>query len=122
MPSWPSSLPQTLQQKGYRETPPFLAMRYPCDKGGVDIVRQIATAGIRRISGTLLLKNDGIIDDVDTLDSFYETTCGGGAISFTWATQRLPITSVTMRFVSPPKYKAEGGGNIEVQLELEILP
>ena len=61
------------------------------------------------------------VTDRATLDAFYTTTLGGGALTFSWV---HPITqaAATFAFVSPPKYTTTDGVTFQAMLDLEIRP
>ena len=55
--------------------------------------------------------------DKSTLMTFFDTTTGGGADSFTW-TYPGTATTYTVRFTGPPKVALVANGLYEVELEL----
>ena len=138
-PAWPSTLPQYLLTRNYKETAPTLAIRTQMDAGPAKMRRRF-TANARPISGMLLLNEYQLA----VLDEFFLNDCQGGAQSFCWTMQRrlsdsdssadsnapldsdAPVPSfppMTFRFVKPPAYADSGDGkNYEVTLSLEILP
>jgi len=119
---WPGSpFPQVLQEKGYQEQPPFLAARFNNEAGPAS-VRTIATKGVRKIKGKLILRQDGSYTEVAQLEEFFMTTLLGGSVDFRWQLSRLPYTVGRFRITKPPVYTDQGGGNFEAGLELEMLP
>jgi len=117
MPSaWPASLPQYVDQGGYTETPPAVALRSDMDAGAAKVRRRFTDAP-RFFSISVQ------IDDTQraTLDTFYVTTLVGGTLSFDWV---HPITraSAEFRFMSPPTYVALSGLVFRATLPLELLP
>ena len=59
--------------------------------------------------------------NVAALDTFYNTTCSGGAEVFEWAHPRTGST-VNWRFTSPPSWILIRAGLWEVSVELEQVP
>lgn len=138
-PTWPTSLPQALLTRNYKETAPNLVIRTQMDAGPAKVRRRF-TAGIRAIEGLLVLDEDQLA----VLDNFFLSDCQGGALSFSWTYQRewqdvdfdadtdtntdsdtRPVSwaPATFRFVKPPAYSDTGDGrHYEVTLSLEILP
>ncbi len=139
MPTWPTSLPQFVLTRNYKETAPDLVIRTQMDAGPAKVRRRF-TAGVRPMEAMLVLTEDQLI----VLDNFYLSDCQGGALSFTWTYQRgrqdtdagtdsdigtdtdtlrSVRATATMRFVKPPVSEDVGDGkNYEVTLNLEIMP
>lgn len=84
---------------------------------GPDKVRRRFTAAPRRFTGTtpFLTKTE-----LETFETFFETTLQMGALSFT-ATDPLSCTTKTFRFVGDYKVNPAGRA-FRVSAELEILP
>lgn len=55
--------------------------------------------------------------DKSTLDAFYKTTLGNGALSFQW-THPEHGTTHTVRFTGPPEYTLKPNGYWQVKLSL----
>ena len=122
-PTWPATLPQRLQEQGYKETFPKTIIRTQMDAGPAK-VRRRTSANVRLIEGTLILTSA----QVEILDDFYNgsdsaTETVGGSITFDWKHPRYPDgDDVEMRFVEPPDVAAIGGNYYSAALKLEIMP
>ena len=116
MPTWPASLPQDISSQNYKETPPNTIIRSTVEVG-IAKQRSRTTGAARPISATLLLT----LDQVETLDDFYENDLGFGALSFDWKHPRTDVPS-TFRFTDTPSYPAASSVTFRVTLPLEILP
>lgn len=112
--------------RGYAADAPTVSIRTSMDLGPAK-VRQRITNNVRPIKCQLTLTKV----QVDTLDTFYETTCAGGSSQFTWRVLQTGATVVAanFRFVSPPKYSGQlyqsisgGAGLYTVSLDLEQMP
>lgn len=79
----------------------------------------------RRISYNVVPLSIALADltttQIGTLETFYNTTCLGGALSFTYTHPRTSA-SVTCRFTGPPKITCPDGVNWRAEFGLEILP
>lgn len=115
MATFPASLPAPALNT-LRESPPNNTIRTEMDKGPKKSRRR-TTANIRPISFMLKLSPA----EVDTLDTFYDTTTFSGADSFTYTHPRTAAT-VTARFTQPPEYSEVEGVIYNCSLSLEILP
>lgn len=138
MPSWP--LPNVkFLMSGYQETMQNTVIRTEMDAGPAK-VRQRFTKNVQPIKGKLTPILD---DEYATLYGFFQSTCGGGALPFTWdmVSQRLcaiypslvidvglGIVRLTLRFTAPPTATVLRGPNattqglLSVDLQLEVMP
>lgn len=116
MSSWPATIPQALFTDGYGEAPPNVTIRSQMDFGP-DKVRRRATAGVRPVSGKMVMTSAQLAD----FKTFYNTTILGGSLRFDWVDPYDGTTAVEMRFSEPPSWTA-AEGNYEVSMKLEILP
>ena len=116
MAAWPASLPQYMNADDYTETRVDGTIRTSMD-AGPDFVRRRYTAVPTRFSGSLILTDT----QVATLDTFYYTSLNGGVDEIEWDHPRTGA-SVSMRFLSPPSYRAFTNDLWQAQLSLEILP
>jgi hypothetical protein len=142
-PSWPTVLPQAVLVAGYGETSPNLMLRTQMDAGPPKMRRRF-TAGVRPITGTMVMRADKLA----ILDDFFAVTCQGGTLQFAFQTQRsmgdtgsglafpngsadtgditdtqMMLQAANYRFVKPPAYKAiDANKHFEVTLELEMMP
>jgi hypothetical protein len=116
-PVWPSDLPQKLEQTTYSETLPSVTVRTEMDSGAPKVRRRF-TAGIENIQGTMLLTRD----EAETLDTWFNETLQGGAVSFQWKHPRRETEDVEMRFLEPPSLAARGAINFTASMSLEVLP
>jgi len=114
---WPVSLPQEPLAQGFSEQAPSTVIRSQMEAGPPKVRRRF-TAGVRNIECQLRLTPA----QVDTLDSFFDTTVAGGSLSFDWKHPRSGA-AVTLRFVEPPSYTPLTRGTLwQASLRLEILP
>lgn len=116
-PTWPATLPQGFLVDGYREVMPKTTIRTPMDAGPAKVRRRF-TAGVRMLSGRTAMTRE----QTETLDTFFNTTLAGGALSFDWTHPRTQAP-MTCRFASEPEFSPQSGGmRWIVTLNLEILP
>ncbi len=116
MPTWPGTLPQKFSADGYDESPPDNLIRSKPDAGPAK-VRRRTTANVRPYKTSLRMTSA----QLDTLDTFYVTTLVSGSLAFDWQEPRS-LSTKSFRFVSKPKYQAQGGDFWNVALDLEQLP
>lgn len=116
MTSWPSQLPAYPLLDGFRETLPETALRTDMEQGPAK-VRLRTTAAVTRLVCNYLMSKA----QVAALDTFYQATLQGGALSFEFLHPRRNET-VMARFIRPPEYMAGKGGFFRVAAELEVLP
>ena len=114
--TWPATLPTTLSENGFSETPPDSLIRSSMSVGPAK-VRQRTTSGVRTISGMMVLTST----QTGTLDTFYVTTLAGGSLTFNFDHPRTSVTE-EMRFTAPPTYTPLGGDYWQADLSWEILP
>ncbi|MCW5698292.1 MAG: hypothetical protein KIT00_00435 [Rhodospirillales bacterium] len=106
----------TTLAQGFNEQAPNSVIRTQMEAGSPKVRRRF-TAGIRILDMHLRLN----VDQVDTLDTFHDSTLQGGALSFDWV---LPRTGapMTFRFVEPPSYAPIARGRLwTATLKLEVL-
>jgi len=114
MANWPS-LPAPLINT-FKETVPDNILRTNMDRG-VDKVRRRTTANARPIQFAMTLTEA----QVSTLETFYVTTLGSGALEFTYVHPRTG-DSVSARFAAPPAYSDINGIVYRAEIQLEIIP
>ena len=118
MATWPSTLPQQLEQEGFNDVFPEGAIRTEMASGN-PYQRTRYTAAIEPFSGMLYLD----AAQYQTLKDFWITTLGLGALSFDWV---HPITgaAATVQFIAtkPPKITGTKGTLFAVQVMIEVLP
>jgi len=56
-----------------------------------------------------------------TLEAFYKTTLANGTLPFDW-TDPVTGSSVSFRFLEPPKFSLLGPDTVSVTLPVEVLP
>lgn len=112
---WPATLPGLNELDGYQESPPDTLLRQNMDAGPPK-VRRRCTAGVRPISGRLVLT----LAQVEILDGFYVNDLADGSINLTASHPRTGVSS-TFRFVSPPQYRPHRG-KWQATLDIEVLP
>ena len=113
---WPSTLPQSVLVRGYKEQSEDLTVRTQM-AAGPDKVRRRFTAGVREMLWPLILTTA----QVATLDTFYHTTLLGGALPFTHTNPRTAATK-DFRFTELPEYRPESGTIWSTTLKVEQLP
>lgn len=114
--TWPPALSNYVLHDGYSESPPDNALRTEMDDGPVKTRRKSIAA--RR---PIQVKKHMYKTEVATFDTFYDTTCVNGTLSFDWVHPRTGSV-VEMMFTSPPVYESLGGTAWMVSMNLEILP
>jgi len=116
-PVWPATLPQEPLAQGFNERAPDTVIRSAMEAGPPKVRRRF-TAGIRLIDCQVRLTPA----QVETLDSFFDSTIAGGALSFDWKHPRTGA-AVTYRLVEPPSYTPVARGTLwQASLRLEVLP
>jgi len=91
---WPSTLPTTLQV-GSTETPIDRFVENAVDVGSPKRRLRFSGGPMGEIAGTLTLTQD----QMNTFDTFFETTLAGGSLPFQWIRPSTGAT-VYMRFLS----------------------
>lgn len=113
--SWPSSLPLP-DVPGYQEIMPNAVIRTAMDVGP-EKVRRRTTAAVRRFRLSYSMTNA----EVETLNTFYNTTIEGGVLTFTMDNPRTGVTK-TYRIQSPPEVTTITGIYFRVNCSFEELP
>ena len=113
--SWPISLPDA-NVSGYQETFPDTVIRSTMDVGP-DKIRRRTTAAVRKFR----LSYDLTRAEVETLNTFYETSVEGGALPFTMKSPRTEDTE-TFRFMAPPDVSAMSGVHFRATCSFEEIP
>jgi hypothetical protein len=115
-PTWPTTLPQYVQEGAYSETIQDQTIESQMDSGPAKIRRRF-TKSIRKFSISLMMTSA----QVDTFETFWQSTVKGGSLPFDWVHPRTRA-SATLRFRNPaPNYTVNGGGAaIIVGFTLEI--
>ena len=117
MPSWPTSLPQQILQRGYNESLADNVLRTPVD-AGPEKRRQRFTAAVRPLSGSMIMTNA----QLDTMMTFFDTDIGSGSLAFDFNAPRDQATTVSVVFQRPPAWTNIGGDSYQVTLEMDIQP
>jgi hypothetical protein len=86
------------------------------------IARQRSSFRTQPVKGSLLVRVDGSINQVQILDDFFLNDCKGGAVRFTWTDTQPPYGSATFRFVSAPVYTVIQATKWQIDLDLEMMP
>lgn len=116
MPAWPASLPSYVLEGGYQEKFQDQTVESKMDTGPAKIRRRF-TKAIRFISCSMLCTPSQVTD----FETFWQTDCKGGSISFTWVHPRTRAAT-TFRFRSPaPTYSVTGGTNVTINFTLEVV-
>ena len=104
-PTWPGTLPQYVQEGAYNESIQDQTVESPMDTGPAKIRRRF-TKSLRKFSISLMMTSA----QVDTFETFWQTTVKGGSIPFDWVHPRTRAAA-TLRFRNPaPSYNVNGGG------------
>jgi hypothetical protein len=114
MAAWPAGLPQASLLEGALETVQDATVRTEMDVGPAKRRRRY-TAVVRRFSVPLILT----LDQVATLETFYDSTLSGGVDAFDWLHPRTGA-SVSLAFVSRYQLQPIGAGYYRALLELEL--
>ena len=117
MPSWPTSLPQQLSQRGYRESLADNVIRTSVDVGP-EKRRKRFTAAVRPLSGSMTMTSA----QLDTMMTFYNDSIASGALAFDFKAPRDQANTVSVVFRQPPSWTNRGGDSYAVTLEMEIQP
>lgn len=115
MPAWPSTLPDSPLQDAYQERPGNNTIRTKMPVGPSKHRKRASSAPIS-YSAQYLLENSL----VDTLLTFFHTDTEDGSLTFDWPKPRDPTTTLTARFIGPPKISSEDG-LFMVTCEIETL-
>ena len=115
MASWPNDLPAPLVDD-YNEERQNQVLRTEMDAGPPQTRRRF-TASIDKFSVSWVMTES----QVSTLETFFEDTIGGGALSFDWTHPRKD-TTVSARFTEPYTMDYLGAGYYKVSANLEVLP
>jgi hypothetical protein len=111
---WPSTLPAALEGQ-YREVRQDALIRSQSDMGPAKVRRRYTATPTVVIHAMYLSDTE-----LATLNTFYDTTITGGALSFSYPHPRTGAT-VTARFAEP--YEIQKLANYwSVACKLEILP
>lgn len=114
MPAWPASLPGF--STGVSDTRQTGVIRSKTDFGPGKQRRRFSAVS-RRLGAEMLLSDA----ERTTLETFYSTTLGEGALDFTMDDPHDGAT-VNCRFATPPMFTIMGAGNTRARLEIEVLP
>jgi hypothetical protein len=117
MATWPSSLPCIPTLDSYAETFAETALRTSMEVGPAKVRRRIS-ANVKPLSSAIDRLTSA---NVDTLETFYQTTLLGGTEEFDYVHVRTGAT-VSCRFVKPPKITARKPPGYRADLDLEIMP
>lgn len=117
MPTWPGTLPQYVQESGYREEIQDQTVESAMDTGPAKIRRRF-TKSLRKFTISMQMT----AAQVTTFETFWQTTVAGGSLSFDWVHPRTRAAA-TMRFRNPaPAITTIGAGaSSVVQFTLEII-
>lgn len=116
MATWPSSLPDYPEIDGYQESKQDGAVRTQMDAGPPKQRRRFS-ATITEFDAVFLLDDS----EIDTLETFYETTLEEGTLSFDWTHPRKGTTQL-FEFRGPYQVSAIGADLFRVTCPLRVLP
>ena len=117
MPTFPTSLPQFVMENGFSERIQDQTIESTMDTGPAKIRRRF-TKSLRTFSVQMMMTPA----QTATFESFWQTDCRGGSLSFDWVHPRTRVAA-TLRFRNPaPTISTTGSGaaNI-VSFTLELL-
>lgn len=114
--TWPVTLPSYFLKGSYREAPIDQTIRSATDLGRPRVRRRF-TRDIIVVSGIMRMTQS----QVDSLKTFYYTTCVGGTDSILITNPFNAIQS-EYNFLSPPEFVHIGHDRYDVSLSLELLP
>lgn len=117
IPSWPTSLPQTLIAVNYNQSFPDVTIKSDMDAGPAKVRRRF-TAGITPVSGVQIYTSAQLA----TFQEFFEDTLLGGSLRFSWTKPPAHTEACEMRFTAVPTFTILGNGVYEIEIALEILP
>lgn len=116
MPSWPNTLPQFALESGYQEDTQDQTIETQMEAGPAKIRRRF-TKEIRTYEIQMMMTQA----QAAAFDTFWQTDCLGGSISFDWVNPRTRAAT-TFRFRLPaPRRTVFGGSNVLVSFKLERL-
>lgn len=116
MPAWPATLPQFVLESGYQEQLQDQVVETQMESGPVKVRRRF-TKQVRTFQCQMLMTAAQHV----IFESFWQTDCLGGSISFTWVHPRTRAAA-TFRFRTPaPQYQTVGGVNVIATFALEQL-
>lgn len=113
--TWPSTLPQTVDQSSFMEGFADVVERSQMDSGPAKVRRRF-TSGIQPFQATITMT----VAQTATLQTFFKTTTMGGSLAFEWTHPRTGATA-RMRFIAPPTLSQPGPQHFVAMLALEIL-
>lgn len=116
-PVWPVALPQRVLKDGYVEQTPENSIESTMDAGAPKSRRRF-TANYVSFQVTIACS----AAQADDFDTFFQTTLKDGNLAFDWVHPRKQ-TLATFRFRLPPPQKTpRGGGNMDIQFNLWMIP
>lgn len=115
--TWPTGLPQFVQEGGFSESLPDQNIETPMQSGPAKSRRRF-TADMRPLQVQILCTPA----QVDLFETFFLTTLRGGSLPFDWVNPRTQVAA-TYRFRRPPpSYAVVGGVNVMITMRLERIP
>jgi len=117
MASWPAvPFPQKPLYEGNEEKLAAVVIRTEMSTGPAKVRRRF-TSGVRPRPCEFIFT----LAQLATFRTFFESTCAGGALSFSW-THPVDGTAITCRFVGQPSYRMVSATRVRVSFECEVLP
>ncbi len=120
MPTWPSTLPQQVLQRGYSQGFGDNVIRSPADSGAEKRRRRF-TSVVDPLNCYVRIT----IDQIEILKTFYRDDIKSGALAFDFPdplSATDPPATLRVAFRSPPRWRNIGGIHFDVQLRLGIQP
>lgn len=117
MVTWPASLPQKFLSSGFQRQYPDNRMRSDNDAGPAK-VRRRSSLNVYTISGSMVMTQA----QVDTLDTFINTTLGSGVLNFDFPDPDDAVVTIDVRYGEKLPVLARSGAFWVVETEFEVLP
>ncbi len=117
MPAWPGTVPQFVLRENYSEDFGQNLLRSSMDTGPAKRRRRF-TAVPKTLNVMMVMTSA----ELDIFETFYNTTLGGGALSFTFTHPRTDVVE-SVAFVEPVRdVTPEGASTYFLSMKLEVLP
>lgn len=114
---WPVTLPQGLLMDGNSDAPPDGRLKSQTDQGPGK-TRRRTSAAVRKFSGRMYMTTE----QIDTLETFIETTTLGGTLPFTFKDPKNAAPILVRFGDSLPNWVNVSGDLYDVALMFEGLP
>lgn len=115
-PVWPVTLPNFVQESGYSEKLPSLAIETSMDTGPGK-TRKRFTTNVRPFGFAVKMS----AAQLAIFDNFYVVTLAGGTLKFDWVHPRTRAPATFQMRLPPPAIRAEGEA-VVVTMTMEMVP